>query len=428
MASSEVNRLLTSAASRQRAGHQDAAAEDLHRVLQLEPENPAALNALGMRALSNANPSEAVGLFERAAAADPASPALWMNLAKAQRLMGVDDAERASLTRVLEIDQRHLMALIRLAELHERRGEDALAGRHWTGAIAIARMIDGRSPELDAIIEHASAFVSKQGAAFAQVLEEGLAPALDGLERRDRRRFEAAVDHALGRRSVYANVCAGLHFPFLPADEFFDREHFPWMAELEAQTDAIRDELQALLEDGQQGFRPYVKMDPGTPENKWTALDNSMQWGAFFLWEYGEANQAACARCPRTAAALEAVPRAELPGRAPSAFFSLLRPKTRIPPHTGVSNTRTIVHLPLIVPEGCGFRVGGETRQWRVGEAFAFDDTIEHEAWNDSDDLRAVLIFDVWNPYLSDTEKRLLRDFYRVADASGHNPEPREAQ
>jgi aspartyl/asparaginyl beta-hydroxylase (cupin superfamily) len=423
-----VNRLLASATSNQRAGRDEAAAEDLRRVLDFDADNPAALNALGMRALSRQNPEEAVVLFERAAAADPSAPALWMNVAKARRLMGDDEGERTSLNRVLDIDQRHLMALIRLAELHERRSEDALANRYWTGAVAIARMIDGRSAELDALIAHGAAFVRKQGAAFAQVLDLGLAAAREGLDRHDRRRFEAAVEHALGRRTIYTNVCAGLHFPFLPADEFFDREHFPWMAKLEAQTDAIRAELQALLEEGENGFRPYVKMAPGTPESKWTELDNSMRWGAYFLWEYGKANEIACARCPRTAAALEAVPRADLPGRAPSAFFSLLRPRTSIPAHTGVSNTRAIVHLPLMVPEGCGFRVGGETRQWRVGEAFAFDDTIEHEAWNASDELRAVLIFDVWNPHLKDSEKRLLREFYRVADASGHNAEPRAGQ
>ena len=87
---------------------------------------------------------------------------------------------------------------------------------------------------------------------------------------------------------------------------------------------------------------------------------------------------------------------------------------------------RTIVHLPLIVPPGCGFRVGGETREWKVGEAFAFDDTIEHEAWNDSDELRAVLILDVWNPHITEAERELLQTFFRVADSSGHAPERRE--
>lgn len=89
-------------------------------------------------------------------------------------------------------------------------------------------------------------------------------------------------------------------------------------------------------------------------------------------------------------------------------MFSLLRPQTRIPPHTGVANVRLVVHLPLIVPPGCGFRVGNETRIWREGEAWVFDDTIEHEAWNDSDRDRYVLIFDVWNPRLSPAERELI--------------------
>ena len=76
----------------------------------------------------------------------------------------------------------------------------------------------------------------------------------------------------------------------------------------------------------------------------------------------------------------------------------------------------------LMVPPGCGFRVGGEIRDWRVGEAFAFDDTIEHEAWNDSDQLRAVLIFDVWNPHLTEVERALLQAFFKVTDTSGFNP------
>jgi len=82
--------------------------------------------------------------------------------------------------------------------------------------------------------------------------------------------------------------------------------------------------------------------------------------------------------------------------------------------------------LPLIVPGNCQFRVGGEIREWREGEAFAFDDTIEHEAWNDSDRPRVVLIFDVWNPYLTKSERELLRAYYQVVDASGLNPELRE--
>ena len=210
--------------------------------------------------------------------------------------------------------------------------------------------------------------------------------------------------------------------PFLPADEFYDRRHFAWMSEFEAATADIRRELKVLLANPEDALRPYVRMDKGLPDNKWTGLDHSLDWGACFLWEYGEPNQPVLDRCPKTAAALAALPSAYIPGRAPSAFFSILKPKTRIPPHTGVTNTRAIVHLPLIVPPGCGFRVGGETREWQEGVAFAFDDTIEHEAWNESDEIRAVLIFDMWNPHLTSAEQELITRYFAAADATGFNP------
>ena len=86
----------------------------------------------------------------------------------------------------------------------------------------------------------------------------------------------------------------------------------------------------------------------------------------------------------------------------------LLRAGARIPAHRGVNNTRLTCHLPLIVPPGCGFRVGNEVREWREGEILIFDDSIEHEAWNDSAEDRVMLIFDIWRPELTEQEKREL--------------------
>ncbi len=95
-------------------------------------------------------------------------------------------------------------------------------------------------------------------------------------------------------------------------------------------------------------------------------------------------------------------------GRAPTAFFSILDANTDIPAHVGVTNTRCTVHVPLIIPPDCGFRVGSTTREWVPGQAWVFDDTINHEAWNRSDTPRAILIFDVWNPLLSAAERDLI--------------------
>ena len=391
-------------------------------ALQLDAQLPVAHNALGMIALAANQPDEAVQHFEHAIAADPAAPELLINLARTHRERHDDAREVAALDAAIALDQRHFMAWLRKAELHQRRNEISLAMQAWNAALSLSKSVDPMPDALAQLLARGGGWVAEQSGNFGAIIDAGLADERDAHNPRALRRFNACIDHLLGRRAIYANHCEGIHFPFLPADEYFDRDLFPWFAELEARTPAIRAELLALLANGRADLQPYVQQQPGTPRNLWSDLDGSLDWGVYFLWEYGERNEAACARCPETAAAIAAVPQIALPGRAPTAFFSILAPNKRIPPHTGVTNTRAIVHLPLIVPTGCAFRVGGETRPWVEGEAFAFDDTIEHEAWNESDELRAVLILDVWNPHITPHERQLLDRFCTVADASGFNP------
>jgi hypothetical protein len=411
----DLQRTLAAAKQARQAGRREEAGRLLRDVLVRGGEHPAALNALGLNTLAEGRHSEAAALFRRAIAADPHSPELWMNLAKAFREAGDAAAEREALEGALAIDQRHFMALVRLAELFERLGDETRAAERWTGVLALAAMMDERPPALETMLGHAEEVVARQRSGFAAAIDDGLAEARQSLGAAERRRFDACVDHALGRRRIYPNQPAGMHFPFLPADEYFERGHFPWLERIEAETDTIRAELEALLADDESAIRPYVAMEPGTPANKWSPLDHALDWGAIHLWKDGRRDDDVCRRAPKTAAAVEALPLSDLPGRTPTVFFSLLRPGTHLPAHSGVSNVRAIIHLPLIVPPGCAFRVGGETREWEVGRAWAFDDTIEHEAWNRSDQVRAILIFDVWNPYISEVERDLLRRFYAVA-------------
>jgi aspartyl/asparaginyl beta-hydroxylase (cupin superfamily) len=123
--------------------------------------------------------------------------------------------------------------------------------------------------------------------------------------------------------------------------------------------------------------------------------------------------------CPAAMELLGRLPQPGIAGSAPNAMFSLLAPNTQIPPHVGVSNARLVCHLPLIVPEGCWFRVGAETRYWKPGEAFVFDDTIEHEAMNPSDELRVVFIFDVWHPDLSEVEREAVAALIATESGAG---------
>jgi aspartyl/asparaginyl beta-hydroxylase (cupin superfamily) len=145
-----------------------------------------------------------------------------------------------------------------------------------------------------------------------------------------------------------------------------------------------------------------------------------MRWKSLDLWKDGKRVDEHAALCPRTMAALEKVPLSFIPDVAPCALFSALEPHTHIPAHAGVTNARSLVHLPLILPGPARFRVGNEIREWKLGEAWVFDDTLEHEAWNDADQLRVIMIVDVWNPYLSEGERELIAaaisgyyEFYR---------------
>lgn len=420
MNKTEIEHALRTAADAQRAGKRESAAHLYRDVLKRGGEQPIALNALGMQALAASDFAEARALFRRAIAVDPQAIDLWMNLATAHRRDGDSGGEKAALEGALALDQRHFMATVRMAELFERTGEPARAAERWSGVLAMAPMLDERTPALDAMLDHARQQVARQQAGFADAIEAELSAIRARHTPAKRRRFDASIDHLLGRRQIYPNVCAGLHVPFLPADEFFERRHFPWLEQVEQATAVIQEELMTLLDAEAPGFEPYVAMEPGTPTNKWSALDRKLDWSALHLWKNGVRDDAVCARCPKTAALLDELPLARIPGRAPTVFFSILRPGTHLPPHTGVSNLRAIIHLPLIVPDGCTFRVGGETRTWQVGEAWAFDDTIEHEAWNRSDKPRAILIFDVWNPHLSTSEQDMLSAFFPIADRNGY--------
>jgi aspartate beta-hydroxylase len=374
-------------------------------------------NSEGMAAIQVGDSAGAIAAFERATAADPTAGPLWRNLAHARRLAGDNAGEDAALNRALSLDRLDFTAHLRLAQLLQRTGEETRALIAWGGVEQLAAALPQISPPIRAELAAGSAYCTGLRAKLGTATEE-IGQADSKRDETENRRIRAFVDTALGKRQVYRNQCEGAYYPFLPADEFFDRKHFPWLEQLEAGTTAIKQELADLLSAPGELLRPYVRLDEGTPDNPWSALDGSLDWSACFLWEYGEANEAVIARCPQTAKLLESLPLAKIKGRAPNAFFSMLKPGSHIPAHTGVTNTRAIIHLALDIPEGCGFRVGSETREWEEGKAFAFDDTIEHEAWNESDKRRAVLIIDSWNPHLSEAERDAIVHYFATADSA----------
>jgi aspartyl/asparaginyl beta-hydroxylase (cupin superfamily) len=382
----------------------------LHEAESLLPEHPLVLHEHGRRRMVAGDAGSAYEWFTRAVAGAPRQIAFHLSQAAALRSLGWREDELKSLEQALALDPTHLVALLQKGALLDLMRRPRAAAEVYANALHTLAPGTRLSPGIEAHVRHAESRVQENSRALAALIDARL-EALQGVASpAERKRFDRCMDRMLGRKRIYTPEPTSLLFPYLRNYEYFDREAFPWLEALEAATDTIRDELLCVLGGDQEGIQPYIAYEEGLPLKQWRELNHSRRWGASFLLKEGRREESHIARCPRTLAALEQTTQVDIPGTAPTAFFSILDAHTRIPPHTGVTNTRLTVHLPLVVPGGCRFRVGGETREWREGTAWVFDDTIEHEAWNDSDQSRAILIFDVWNPELTELERSLVRE------------------
>jgi len=403
-----MNSLLAAADEAAEAGRHAEAGRILADAAAANPRDPRVLTALGMYALKRGDFAAAGGHFEQAAQLDPSAPQLWLHVAMAKRALRDVAGEAAAVERALTLDPYHHLALLHKATLLERRGLPRQAAKAYRAFLQVVPPQLQQSPGLRQGVERAREVVAGNAAALESFLETRLAAVRASQAQAPQERFNHCLEVLLEKRRVFTAQPTFMHFPRLPALEFYDRAEFPWLAAFEQATAAIRDELLQSLAADAGGVVPYVDYRDGLPLNQWRELNRSRRWGAYYLIKGGSPVPAHLERCPKTAALLAAAPLADVPGEAPTAFFSILEPRTRIPPHTGVSNTRLVVHVPLVIPPGCGFRVGSETREWRVGQAWVFDDAIEHEAWNNSDEARAILILDIWNPFLTSAERALV--------------------
>lgn len=405
---SDVGALMVRAAKARQAGSFAEARDVLRTILAGDSRFVPAWHLLGVVHLEGGHATEAAASFRAAVELDPAPP-LWVNLAEAQQALGDFAAALQSTEAALDKDAYFLPAILAKGLALRALGRELEALQLYRLLFAGIGSLSNAPPAITRQLDEAKAFDRTWGDRQFAVYEQTLGQAAADFPHADLARATAFAEVRAGKRKVYHQQPSGPQFPYLPAIEFFDRQLFPWFEDLESSTQEIREELLALWAEQEDGFRPYVSYPPGTPVNQWADLNHSTRWSAWFFWEDGRRNEAACKRCPRTALALERVPVLDIPGKSPTSMYSILQPRTRIPPHTGTSNVRLTVHLPLVVPPGCGFRVGAETRDWKEGECWAFDDTIEHEAWNNSDQQRAILILDVWNPLLTEAEREFVR-------------------
>jgi hypothetical protein len=360
------------------------------------------LNRSARQALASGDTSLAIDRLRAATALEPKSLALWLNLAAALRQAGRLDDAMAAVDEALKIQPRDFNALLLRGALLDRAGKMIEAGRAY-GLALLFRPHAPTDPAIVAALERADRVNADYMRGMAAAIDAGVAKAFDEAAPRSVARF---VDFTVGRTKLFTPQPSKYYFPGLPSQEFFDRALFPWIEAFEGFTAAISEELQTAQRQRPELFTPYVDQPDTTPLDQWVDLNRSLDWSALHIIRSGAQTPEADSLFPRTLEALSLLPQPEVPGRTPSAMFSALRPRTKIPAHHGVSNARLVVHLPLIVPPGCGFRVGSETRAWEVGKAWVFDDTIQHEAWNDSDQMRVILIADIWNVFMTPEERR----------------------
>ena len=342
-------------------------------------------------------------MLERAADAGSGSGSVefWVKLSAMCKASGDLGAALAAIDRALEISPLDFSSLLARAVILDSL-DDPNAGQEYGNALAQIHPDEEIPAPWQAAVAHARNRRDEWRRRMQRQLLKNLPANLTATERTRAERF---VSNRTRTTRHYHQEPSDFHFPGVPELEFYDPNLFAGMRALEGAVDIIRAEFDALIAAEAAEMVPYIQYPKSVPLRQWKELNFSRKWTAIHLLKSGERIDSNARHCPGTMEVIAQLDQPDVPGASPNAMFSLLAPRTRIPPHTGVANTRLVCHLPLIVPPECGFRCGATTVEWRVGEAFVFDDTIEHEAWNDSDELRVVLIVDLWAPSLNAGER-----------------------
>lgn len=368
----------------------------------------------GVAALETGDALTARRHFESILAAGVGDAATCIMLGLACHRLKDRPALYQAVDRALAYEPRNLQALLMKGDCLAESGNARMAAQFYGAAVAIAAQMKDLSPALAENVRRAAETRDRINAHIEGHMRKQLdAAGYD--ERTSSPRFVQSIDMLTGKKQLYTQQPRAYYFPELPQIQFYPREMFPWLDALEAATDEICSELQGVLERN-RGLVPYIQSSNDVPISDSHNLLNSLDWSAFFLYRDGAVVEENAAQCPRTMAALGHVPFPRVKGRDPMALFSVLKPGVRIAPHNGFLNSRLVCHLPLIVPPGCFLRVGNDTREWHKGKAWVFDDSIEHEAWNSSNETRVILIVDLWRPELTAEEQGLVKTLLEAMD------------
>jgi aspartate beta-hydroxylase len=401
-----VEELLREAAALEAARRLDEAAE-LHRaVLARAPASPASLQFLSAHCFVRGDLAAAAGYMQRYIAVDPANLDAYGGLAVTLEALGRVDEAVTVLRQAYARQPTEPKTLLLLGAALAKAGQPEAAA-------AAGSLLETAQPEMLQLDRLAGgvAYAKERSARLRHALESFCAHLrADAVE--EARHAEPAADFSRVSAAVWRPVFAPgaserrrpgfFYVPQLADEPWLEPERFDWAADLEAAAPELAKEVAGSLNVDADGL-PYI--DKNEVDETWRSLAGRGDWSAVHFWNDTLPNERALARFPKVRAALERLPLVNFGGVPVEAFLSILKPRTRIPPHFGNANHRLTVHLPLIVPAGCGVKVGGEARETRFGRLMIFDDSYEHSAWNDSDAARIVLIFEIWHPALSAAER-----------------------
>ena len=399
-------------------------------LLAFDPGNVESLTLRAAALMADDKPDAAVDLLLAAASVD-ASPRILGSLAMCQVAAGDLTAAIDSFRAVLVERPEDFVCRLAFAESLENLGKTDEALPEYFRAVNAAQR-QGRwlsdastGPAMRERVKRAMDVIDD---GRLELFERALQPHIDAYGPDSMARVGKALQDYLGAHAEPARDPRQrpkfFWMPGVPAMPFFDAGQFAWYPMLQAATPAIQEELMEVLE-GPSELEPFLQIDSRYVEEDYLAGDaQSRSWDAYFFYRHGKHFDDACATCPNTSNILAQLPLTQIADHAPEVLFSVLAPQTHIKPHYGVTNTRVVTHLPLMIPRGdCRLVVGGVEHPWQEGRCVTFDDTFLHEAWNRTDQRRVVLILDTWNPYLTAEECIALKalvecigDFNRRAD------------
>lgn len=207
------------------------------------------------------------------------------------------------------------------------------------------------------------------------------------------------------------------YVPDLAPIPVYGADHMPWQRDLEAAWEDIRVEFLAANEQAAAEQKPYLAPRAAGLGEDWKPIADSLNWGSFHLYKQGVGNERLIELFPKTLEALAPVPVLTTVKGPREILFSVLQGRQRIPPHFGVSNTDSTVHLPIVITEDSAIRVVDEVYHWEQGKLFAFDDAFDHESWNDSSEARVNLLFEAWHPDLTDDEQLAIAATFDAREA-----------